>query len=66
MFTHGPWGPFWKKTPSGIAEVYVHPRHVTLSLRGGWTGDDANRLIDVMTGFGCPLYDPQTGERFEA
>jgi hypothetical protein len=23
-----------------------------------------NRLIDVMAGFGCALYDPQTGERY--
>ena len=23
-----------------------------------------NRMIDVMAGFGCALYDPQTGERY--
>ena len=28
--------------------------------------DIANRLIDIALNFGCPLYDPQTGERFDA
>jgi hypothetical protein len=26
--------------------------------------DPLNRMIDVMAGFGCALYDPQTGERY--
>ncbi|MCL1666565.1 hypothetical protein M2T82_00665 [Elizabethkingia ursingii] len=26
----------------------------------GMTGDDMNRIIDVMLKFGCPLYDPPT------
>ena len=27
---------------------------------------DMNRLIDILIGFGCPLYDPQTAERFDS
>jgi hypothetical protein len=26
--------------------------------------DDVNRIVAVATQYGCPLYDPQTGERF--
>lgn len=28
------------------------------------TGDDMNRIIDIMLEFGCPLYDPQISTRF--
>ena len=58
-------GVFWERK-GVIAEIYVEDRHVQVCLRGKWTGDDANRLIDVMSGFGFPLYDPQTSERFQA
>ncbi len=31
------------------------------------SGVDRNRIFDAMTGkFGCPLYDPQIGERFDS
>ena len=26
---------------------------------------DVNRLIEIATTFGCPLYDPQAGKRFD-
>lgn len=33
----------------------------------GMAEEDRNRIFDVMTGeFGCPLYDPQIGERFDS
>ncbi len=33
----------------------------------GMTEADINRLLDVLTQeFGCPLYDPQIGERFDS
>lgn len=28
-------------------------------------GDEMNTFIDIMAEYGCALYDPQTGERFE-
>ena len=31
----------------------------------GMSGDDMNRFIDLGTEFGCPLYDPQVGTRFD-
>jgi hypothetical protein len=36
--------------------VQVDCRHVALN--------DVNTLVDIAKSFGCPLYDPQTGERF--
>ncbi|MDH3755137.1 MAG: hypothetical protein OEU32_14800 [Acidimicrobiia bacterium] len=38
--------------------------HFWASLRGAWTGATANKLVDVALEFDCPLFDPQTGERF--
>jgi len=57
-------GPFWLKGGAGVIEVYVSEFYARFSLRGAWDGDDANRLNDVMKPFACPLFDPQTGERF--
>jgi hypothetical protein len=39
--------------------------HVEIACRGT---DNAtmNRIIDIALEFGCPLYDPQTGERFDS
>ncbi len=31
----------------------------------GMDGEDMNRFIDIGAEFGCPLYDPQVGERFD-
>jgi hypothetical protein len=28
--------------------------------------DDGNRLVDIAISLGAPLYDPQTGERFDS
>jgi hypothetical protein len=41
--------------------------HVSAELRpaGFWSEEVANRVIDVLAGFDCPLYDPQTNERFD-
>ena len=38
--------------------------HISVTLRGRWPHDVANRLIDLAADIGCPLYDPQTSERF--
>lgn len=31
----------------------------------GMEGEDMNQVIDVATEFGCPLYDPQVGVRYD-
>lgn len=40
---------------------------IRFDLRGPWTGDHANPLIDIMKSYSCPLFDPQAapgGMRF--
>ena len=54
---------FWDRK-GVVIEFYSYERHVSISMRGKWSGDDANMLIDIMKEFGCPLFDPQIGERF--
>ena len=56
-------GPVWS-SQNGLIEMQCGSHYVAFSLRGKWNGEDANRLMDAMLTFGCPLYDPQTGERF--
>jgi hypothetical protein len=31
----------------------------------GMDGDDLNKLIEIGNEFGCPLYDPQVGQRYD-
>ncbi len=31
----------------------------------GMEGEDMNRFIDIANEFGCPLYDPQIGKRYD-
>jgi hypothetical protein len=38
--------------------------HIWVTLRGDWSGDTANQLIDLASEIDCPLFDPQTSERF--
>lgn len=46
-------------------QIEWSPTHVLAELRP-LDNDVANALIDVMAGFRCPLFDPQTGERFDS
>lgn len=54
---------FWDRN-GAVIEFHSDERHVSISMRGKWLGDDANTLIDIMKEYGCPLYDPKIGERF--
>lgn len=57
---------FWSRgagADASIIEAFFVPKWVRFDLRGRWTEEDANRLIDVLSGFGCPLFDPQEGEQ---
>ena len=44
-------------------QVETSAQHVLVELRP-LNRDIANTIIDIATEFGCPLYDPQTDERF--
>lgn len=51
--------------PSGGFQLYMTPQLFRVDCYG-MTGDDMNHFIDIGHEFGCPLFDPQTGERYEA
>ncbi|MCG6884124.1 MAG: hypothetical protein LJE62_10270 [Silicimonas sp.] len=56
----------WVRETGGTIQIYwSSPCMVLFHLYGKWSGGDANRLIGVMNGFGCPLFDPQIPERFQ-
>jgi hypothetical protein len=48
-----------------VFEVWWSPKHFRVVCRG-LPGEMMNAFIDIAHSFGCPLYDPQTGERFDA
>lgn len=64
----GPCPVFWEDDGQTSVEFWWSAVHVGAELRpaGSWSGDIANRVIDVLRDFRCPLYDPQTGERFDS
>ncbi len=49
---------------SGAFQVSWPPQHVRVDCYQ-MPGEEMNKFIDIAAEFGCPLYDPQTGERFE-
>jgi hypothetical protein len=48
----------------GSFQVSTTPRSVRIDCYG-MTGDNMNLFVDMGNEFGCPLYDPQTGVRFD-
>jgi len=48
----------------GSFQVAVGPQHF-LVISYNLPGEVLNEFIDLAAEFGCKLYDPQTGERFE-
>jgi hypothetical protein len=46
-------------------EVSCSPLHAHVTLRSV-ENDTANRLVTIAADLGAPLYDPQTGERFDS
>jgi hypothetical protein len=53
----------WEADSKGF-QVYTTPQFFRVDC-GGLTGDEMNLFIDIASEFGCPLYDPQVGERFD-
>lgn len=48
----------------GLFQVYTTPQFFRFDCHG-MDGEDMNKLIDIGSEFGCPLYDPQVGERYD-
>jgi hypothetical protein len=52
------------EAPRKSFQVFTTPQFFRVDC-GGMTGEEMNRFIDIGIEFGCPLYDPQTGQRYE-
>ena len=48
----------------GAFQIEVGPQHLLVTSYG-LPGEILNEFIDIAAGFGCKLYDPQAGVRFE-
>ncbi|WP_028263865.1 hypothetical protein [Atopobium fossor] len=55
----------FEKDGRGAFQIFTTPQIVRFDCYG-MQGDDMNALIDILAGFGCPLYDPQVSTRFDA
>jgi hypothetical protein len=56
---------FWEDPDQKSSiEISWSAVHVRVDMRP-LQNDHANRLIDIAAHFNAPLYDPQTGERFD-
>ena len=54
----------WEHNSAGL-QLYTTSQMVCVYC-SGLAGEDMNRIIDVLLEFGCPLYDPQVGQRFDS
>ena len=48
----------------GTFQLYTTPQLLRVDCYG-MNGDDMNVLIDIARSFGCQLYDPQVGQRYD-
>jgi hypothetical protein len=48
----------------GVFQLYSTPQFLRIDCYG-IDADDMNRMIEVAHEFGCPLYDPQVGIRYD-
>lgn len=55
----------FEKENRGAFEVFTTPQVVRFDCYG-MEGEDMNSLMDILIGFGCPLYDPQIPTRFDS
>ena len=49
----------------GVFEIRWSPVHVWVTVRN-IEAEDGNQLVDLAANLDAPLYDPQTGERFDS
>ncbi|MDR2323935.1 MAG: hypothetical protein LBE51_00835 [Acidovorax sp.] len=54
----------WEASNRGAFQISTTSQMLRVDCYG-MSGDDMNRFIDLGTEFGCPLYDPQVGARFD-
>ncbi len=54
----------FEKAGRGAFQIFTTPQIVRFDCCN-MGQDDLNTLMDVLIGFGCPLYDPQISARFD-
>ena len=52
------------ESAGGAFQIYTTSQFFRVDCYG-MEGEDMNRFIDIASEFGCPLYDPQVGTRYE-
>ena len=55
----------YEKEGRGAFEIFTTPQIMRFDCYG-MQDADMNALMDVLLGFGCPLYDPQIATRFDS
>lgn len=50
--------------PEKAFQIYTTSQYFRVDCYG-MSGEDMNVFIDIGSDFGCPLYDPQVGKRFD-
>ncbi len=53
----------WESDNGGF-QMYVTPQFLHFDCYQ-MTGDDMNKIIDIANKYGCPLFDPQEGRRYD-
>lgn len=48
----------------GAFQLFTTDQFVRIDCYGT-NGDDMNIIVDILSEFDCPLYDPQVGQRFD-
>lgn len=51
------------ESDKGAFQIYTTPQFFRVDCYG-MEGEDMNKFLDIASEFGCPLYDPQVGERY--
>jgi hypothetical protein len=54
----------WESDNRGAFQIFTTTQFFRVDCYG-MEGEDMNRFIDLGAEFGCPLYDPQVGTRFD-
>jgi len=54
-----------RKRGSGAFQVFISSQFFRVDCYG-MKGEDMNTIIDIGLEFGCPLFDPQVGKRYDA
>lgn len=57
-------GKDFEKEGRGAFQIFTTSQIVRFDCYG-MQENDMNALMDILIGFGCPLYDPQISERFD-